>query len=72
MPIPIPHFADRDAIDHARRWREHVEAGRIGVCCRPTASLLEAGPSTQTPEQVERHAHNARVVKGRLHDGGRA
>ena len=52
MPLPIPHFADREAIDHARRWREHILAGRIG------ARL------TQTPEQAERHARNHRILTG--------
>ena len=52
MPLPIPHFADREAIDHVRHWYEHVQTGRIGK------------RTTQTPEQAERHARNHRILKG--------
>ena len=52
MPLPIPYFGDREAIDHAKDWYEHVQAGRIGK------------RGTQTPEQAERHARNARILKG--------
>ena len=57
-------FEDGDAIAHAKDWYEHVQAGRIGVSCRPTASLHEAKRPTQTPEQAERHARNHRILMG--------
>ena len=53
MPLEIPAPSDRDTIDHARRWRAHVEAGRIG---------------TGTPSTTEialQHLHNEEVLWGR-------
>ena len=72
MPLPIPHFADREALDHARRWREHVEAGRIGGARLPAAGRpdAEAAPlvddeaAERAAEIVDRHARNARILKG--------
>ena len=52
MPLPIPYFGDREAIDHAKDWYEHLQAGRIGM------------PTTHTPEQAERHARNHRILTG--------
>lgn len=65
--LPIPAYHDREALDHARRWLAHVESGRIGSPCRPTATLLEAGydPGT-TREQEMRHLRNELIVRGRV------
>ena len=72
MPLPIPHFADREALDHARRWLRHVEAGRIGGACPPAAGRpeAEAAPlvddeaAERAAEIADRHARNARILKG--------
>ena len=64
MPLPIPHFADREALDHARRWLHHVEAGRIGGACPPAAGRPDAEAAERAAEIADRHARNARILKG--------
>ena len=53
MPLEIPPPSDRDALEHARRWLEHVEVGRIG-----------RGAVT-TPAIALQHLRNEEVVLGR-------
>ncbi|TRD12307.1 hypothetical protein FGU71_10825 [Erythrobacter insulae] len=47
-PAPFDFFA----LTHADQWLAHVQAGRIG-------NRIPA-----TPEQLEQHAHNERVLLG--------
>ena len=72
MPLPIPHFADCEALDHARRWLRHVEAGRIGGVRPPAAgrpdaeaaSVVDEEAAERAAEIADRHARNARILKG--------
>lgn len=55
LPYENKIFAqDRDSIENARRWLEHVEAGRIG-----------RGAGT-TRAQLANHIWNERVLLGDL------
>jgi hypothetical protein len=52
--LPIPHYADRDMLDHERAWLAHVEAGRIGQRAEASA------------ERLARHIANERAVLGEV------
>jgi hypothetical protein len=53
MPYgPNPPVPDRAAIDQARRWLDHLEAGRVGLQDAPDAGL------------ELRHLRNGMILRG--------